>query len=69
MISLCGAMTIVARGELNIRPFTSDLNVGDAWMLVAVLVWAIYTVGLAAPSRRSSDADAGGDDRRWPERC
>ena len=46
MISLCGAMTIVARGELNIL-LHLNLNVGDAWMLVAVLVWAIYTVGLA----------------------
>ena len=24
-----------------------NLNLGDAWMLLAVVVWAIYTVGLA----------------------
>jgi drug/metabolite transporter (DMT)-like permease len=46
VISLCGALTIVAHGDLNIL-FHLDLNLGDAWMLLAVLVWAIYTVGLA----------------------
>lgn len=45
-ISLCGALTIVGRGS----PATLaglDLNVGDLWMLLAVLDWAIYTVALA----------------------
>lgn len=46
IISLCGAMTIVARGDLNVLAHL-DLNLGDAWMLLAVLVWAVYTVGLA----------------------
>ena len=46
VISLCGALTIVAHGDLNIL-FHLDLNLGEAWMLLAVLVWAIYTVGLA----------------------
>lgn len=46
IVSLCGALTIVARGDLAILMHL-DLNVGDAWMLLAVLVWAIYTVGLA----------------------
>jgi drug/metabolite transporter (DMT)-like permease len=46
VISLCGALTIVAHGDLNIL-FHLNLNLGDAWMLLAVLVWAIYTVGLA----------------------
>ncbi|HSG23328.1 MAG TPA: DMT family transporter [Azonexus sp.] len=46
IISLCGAMTIVARGDLNVLTHL-NLNIGDAWMLLAVLVWAVYTVGLA----------------------
>ena len=46
IISLCGAMTIVARGDLDIL-LHLNLNLGDAWMLLAVVVWAIYTVGLA----------------------
>ena len=46
IISLCGAMTIVARGDINVLAHL-NLNLGDAWMLLAVLVWAIYTVGLA----------------------
>ena len=45
-ISLCGALTIVARGDFHVLAHLT-LNVGDAWMLLAVLVWAIYTVGLA----------------------
>ncbi|WP_265943056.1 DMT family transporter [Dechloromonas sp. A34] len=46
VISLCGAMTIVARGEFEVLAHL-NLNIGDAWMLLAVLVWAVYTVGLA----------------------
>lgn len=44
--SLCGALTIVARGDFNVL-LHLNLNLGDAWMLLAVAVWAIYTVGLA----------------------
>jgi len=46
MISLCGALTIVSHGDLNVL-IHLNLNVGDVWMLGAVAVWAIYTVGLA----------------------
>lgn len=46
LISLLGALTIVARGDLAVLA-TLNLNPGDVWMIVAVLVWAIYTVGLA----------------------
>ena len=46
IVSLCGALTIVARGDLNVL-LHLNLNLGDAWMLLAVAVWAIYTVGLA----------------------
>jgi drug/metabolite transporter (DMT)-like permease len=45
-ISLCGALTIVSRGDLAVLAHL-NLNIGDVWMLVAVLDWAIYTVALA----------------------
>jgi len=45
-ISLIGAMTIVARGDIGVLIHLNP-NIGDLWMLGAVLVWAIYTVGLA----------------------
>mgnify|MGYP000888509651 CR=1 FL=1 len=45
-ISLCGVLTIVARGDPDVLAHL-NLNLGDAWMLLAVLVWALYTVGLA----------------------
>ena len=46
IISLAGALTIVAHGDPMILAHL-NLNIGDAWMLGAVLVWALYTVGLA----------------------
>lgn len=46
LISLCGALTIVSRGDLAVLAHL-NLNVGDVWMLIAVLDWAIYTVALA----------------------
>lgn len=46
MISLSGALTIVSRGDLHVLAHL-NLNVGDVWMLAAVAVWAVYTVGLA----------------------
>ncbi|WP_415034006.1 DMT family transporter [Azonexus sp.] len=45
-VSLAGALTIVAHGEWNTL-LKLSLNQGDLWMLLAVLVWALYTVGLA----------------------
>ncbi len=45
-ISLAGALTIVAHGELSTL-LHLNLNRGDLWMLLAVAVWALYTVGLA----------------------
>ncbi len=45
LISLIGVSTIVARGQL--ATFASlTLNIGDLWMLLAVIVWALYTIGL-----------------------
>lgn len=45
-VSLAGALTIVSRGDLAVLAHF-NLNIGDVWMLVAVLDWAIYTVALA----------------------
>ena len=45
-VSLIGVITIVARGDPAVLAHL-DLNIGDVWMLVAVVVWALYTVGLS----------------------
>ena len=45
IISLCGVITIVGRGEpATLAALT--FNSGDLWMLGAVFVWALYTIGL-----------------------
>lgn len=44
-ISFGGVMTIVGRGDPAVLAGLS-LNVGDLWMLGAVLSWALYTIGL-----------------------
>jgi drug/metabolite transporter (DMT)-like permease len=44
-VSLAGVLTIISRGH----PATLlglSLNSGDLWMLLAVLTWGLYTVGL-----------------------
>lgn len=46
LVSLAGVMTIVGRGSVAVLADLS-LNVGDLWLLVAVVDWAIYTVALA----------------------
>lgn len=46
LVSLTGALTIVARGDPAVLA-RLNLNTGDLWMLVAVLDWAVYTVCLA----------------------
>ncbi len=45
LISMAGVMLIVAHGELGVL-LGLQPNQGDLWMLVAVLTWALYTVGL-----------------------
>jgi len=45
VVSFVGVATIVLRGDPATLG-TLSLNVGDLWMLGAVLVWAIYTIGL-----------------------
>lgn len=44
-VSFVGVMAIVSRGDLAVLAGLS-LNVGDLWMLAAVLSWALYTLGL-----------------------
>jgi len=44
-VSLLGVVTLIARGSLDTL-LALELNTGDLWMLVAVLTWSIYTVGL-----------------------
>lgn len=44
-VSLAGVVLLVARGSLETL-LGLTLNVGDMWMLAAVLSWSIYTVGL-----------------------
>ena len=46
LVSLIGALAIVGRGDIGAL-IGLHLNIGDVWMLAAVAVWAIYTVGLA----------------------
>lgn len=45
VISLCGVLTMVARGDLSVlAQFT--FNSGDLGLLVAMVIWAIYTACL-----------------------
>ncbi len=43
--SLCGVLTIVARGDPAVLA-ALHLNIGDLWILLSVLVWATYTLML-----------------------
>jgi drug/metabolite transporter (DMT)-like permease len=45
VLSFVGVTTIVCRGSLDTLAGLS-LNIGDLWMLAAVLTWALYTIGL-----------------------
>lgn len=44
-VSLSGVMVLVAQGSLETL-LALSLNIGDLWMLAAVLSWGLYTVGL-----------------------
>lgn len=44
-VSLAGVGMIVGRGDLDTL-LAFSLNRGDLWLLAAVLVWGLYTVGL-----------------------
>ncbi len=43
LVSLVGIVEIVTRGELS-RWASIEFNVGDAWILAAMPVWAVYSV-------------------------
>lgn len=45
LVSLGGVLLLIAQGSLQTL-LGLTLNAGDLWMLVAVLAWSIYTVGL-----------------------
>ena len=45
LVSLAGVVLLISRGSLDTL-LALGLNTGDLWMLLAVLVWSIYTVGL-----------------------
>ncbi len=45
VVSLAGVLLLVSRGSLEVL-FGLGLNTGDLWMLLAVLTWGLYTVGL-----------------------
>lgn len=47
-LSLAGVATVLARGDLS-QLLTVQLVPGDAWMLLAALVWATYSWLLARP--------------------
>ena len=42
-VSLAGVIVIVSRGDLAALAALS-VNIGDVWVLAAVLLWAVYTV-------------------------
>jgi drug/metabolite transporter (DMT)-like permease len=45
VISLIGVLSIVGRGDLMVI-LALSFNVGDLWIIVSTLLWALYTVGL-----------------------
>jgi drug/metabolite transporter (DMT)-like permease len=52
-VSLLGVAAIVSRGSLDTL-LSLTLNTGDLWMLAAVTVWGLYTIGL---QKRPSGVD------------
>lgn len=45
LISTCGVMLLVSRGQLA-NLIALQINRGDLWILLAALVWAVYSIGL-----------------------
>lgn len=43
LVSLAGVLAVIARGDLAVLA-GFQLQIGDAWMLMAVLSWAVYSV-------------------------
>src|SRR4051812_46296916 len=56
LLSMIGVIVIVAHGDLQML-FELRLNIGDVWLLIAMVIWAIYTVLLRwSPVRMSTGA-------------
>jgi drug/metabolite transporter (DMT)-like permease len=56
LLSMIGVIVIVAHGDLEML-FALRLNLGDVWLLIAMVIWAIYTVLLRwSPVRMSTGA-------------
>jgi drug/metabolite transporter (DMT)-like permease len=56
MISLLGVVVIVAHGDLELL-LSLQFNIGDVWLLIAMVLWAIYTIMLRwNPVRMSTGA-------------
>lgn len=51
LISIIGAAVLITRGNLHAM-LSQDFNVGDLWMLLAVVIWAAYSLLLR---RRPAD--------------
>lgn len=45
LVSLAGVATVVSQGDMGVLAGLR-LNRGDLWLLLAVVTWALYTVGL-----------------------
>lgn len=45
LISSAGVLLLVSRGELD-KLLALELNQGDLWILLAALVWAVYSISL-----------------------
>lgn len=43
IISLIGVLTIILQGEL-IRLLSLSFNIGDVWVFLAMICWALYTI-------------------------
>lgn len=43
MISLFGVFVVLSKGDLN-QIMSLHFNIGDLWMIVAILIWGVYSV-------------------------
>lgn len=44
-VSLCGVLLLISRGQLDVL-LQLRFNVGDLWIITAMLVWGVYSIGL-----------------------
>lgn len=50
-VTLIGVLWIISRGSLSIL-FDLSFNRGDLWMVLAVLLWALYSIGIKKSAGR-----------------